>query len=192
MVRQRLIINEGRRNRPMRTWLRTESGLLRVAGVLAATLILLATSSFAVVQFGLRVDIISLSVVFLALEFGTMSGLTLCVLLGYLGDVFAGQPKGLWITGAVWSFFLLRLLMTSVVEATFSTVVVLGIIATSFSWFIRVLVLVLLGPSGLPKGVWWPLMGTIFSSALLAYPVYLFIHFCSDRFRGRDESMFGS
>ena len=191
-MKQRLIINEGRRGRPMRTWLRTESGLLRVASVLAATLVLLASSSFAVVHIGVRVDVISLSVVFLALEFGTVSGLMMCVVLGYLGDLFAGQPKGLWITGAVWSYFLLKALMTSAFEARLPTVVVLGIISTVFSWFIRSLVLVFLGPEGLPRGIWLPLLSSLLSAIVLAYPVYLFIHFCSDRFRGRDESMFGS
>ena len=90
---------------------------MRIAVMLALTLLLLCLESVAVKVFGFsvtRIDVTLVLVVFLGLRANTVEGAFSAFSVGYLLDVFTGRPTGLYPFLAVLVFLLVRLLASFV------------------------------------------------------------------------------
>lgn len=176
---------EGRMRRLSR-W-GVESGGLRAASILFVQLGGLVLGAVLAAQTGLRVDAASFGVVFVALELGLLRGLVLAAAIGYLADLFSGQPHGLWMTGAVASFAALRLFVFRVVGAQALTVALLAGFAALVAGLARA---ILLGSVGQPAPAASALLGLAALTAAGGPIAYRLFSFASDRFKKRDEQLF--
>lgn len=164
-----------------------ESGGLRAGSIGLAQLVLLVVASTLSLQLGWRIDAASYGVVFIALELGFMRGLLLCALVGYLADLFGGQPQGLWMAGAVASFAALRLFVFRIAGAGALTVALLTAFAVGVAGLTRLILLRTLGQSPSDLGA---LFGLVLGTAVVAPLTHRLFAFASDRFKKRDEQLF--
>ncbi len=118
---------------------------MRIAVMLALSLVMLCVESVAVKVFGFsvtRIDVTLALVVFLGLRANTLEGAVTAFGIGYLLDVFTGRPTGLYPFLAVLVFLLVRLLASFVdararlVYAALTGTATFGhaLLAVFFSW----------------------------------------------------------
>lgn len=174
------------RLRRIRRW-GVESGGLRATSILLVMLLLLAVASVVAHETGWVIDVAATGVVFVALELGLLRGLALTAGMGYLADLFSGQPRGLWLAGSVVSFLALRLFVFRVEGARPVTVALLGGFSALVAGLARMVLQASVGP-GVAEGTTFGFFGAVLGASASAYPAYLFLDWASDRFRSRDES----
>ena len=163
-----------------RAVLRLESEGLRGASVIGVQLVLLVLGAAAAWRPGLRVDVPVLGVLFCALEFRLVPGFLVSLVIGYLADVFSGQPHGLWMAGSLGSYAVLRLLVVRVVGAQLRTIILLAAVAAASSALIRGVL------EDQPSRAILARVGAGLAAAVLAYPAYRLFLWASDPFREKD------
>lgn len=166
-----------------------DSGGLRAASILAVAVLLQLLASGLAWRPGVRVDPVALGVTFCALEAGLVRGLLISLGIGYMADLYSGQPRGLWMAGAVLTYGVLRLFVVRVVGARFLTVAVLSALAASVSGVLRTGLEALFG-GGVHPGALVDLVVTALASGGVGFPAFMLFRWASDRFRARDENLF--
>lgn len=164
-----------------------ESGGLRASSILLlGALYTSAASAFALMT-GVRIDAAAIGLTLCARDTEPLRGLVLACGLGYLAELYSGQPHGLWMFGASVAYAVLRVVLVRLVSHRASTVVALAALATLVAAAARGL----LGASvGQPAGGAAAALGSTLATALVAYPGYRLMRLVSDRFRRRDDARF--
>lgn len=136
---------------------------------------------------GLRVDLTTWVVVFLALEYELRSGLVHALVFGYLSDLFSGEAVGLLAFTATAVFLALRLVVFRVVGSGWLIVTAIGFLATATAMTIRLLVRDVFGPPELHlAGALDSVPSNLFGALVLTYPVYRALRAIDRRLRPRD------
>lgn len=135
---------------------------------------------------GLRFDVATLVVVFLALEHELLPGLVHAVAFGYLADLFSGEPTGLVAFAAAAVFLSLRLVVFRIVGSGWLIVTAIGVLATIGALGLRLFAKTLLGPP-VDVGVLGTSLPSLLLGALfLTYPVYRTLAAMDRRLRPKD------
>lgn len=167
---------------------RFDSARLRYAATLLMAAILLSLTS-AVGRFEtLRPDVVAPILVFCALELELLPGLFVLSGVGYLADVFSGEPAGLYWGSSVLVFLLLRLFVFRVVGSRPMMVTAFVGVATALGLVTRLLMQAVLGGGPVPLssfggGLWSVALG----AAVLGYPIYRLFRAVDERLRPREE-----
>lgn len=169
-----------------------EPQTLRVfANALVALVLVLAVSVIRVPT--VRPDVVTLVVVYLALEQEFLLGLLLAVGIGYVSDLFSGHGPGLNASVAGLVYLTLRLFVARLAGGRGLMVSILALFATALALVLRLLIEGTIGPNhasfgGLLAALPWIVLGPV----ALAYPVYRVMRGIDRRFRPREEFTFGS
>jgi rod shape-determining protein MreD len=154
------------------------SGRIRVALVVVAATILLAVQSVFAREPELRTDIGTLVIVYLAMEHELVSGLVVTLAVGYVADLFSGDPPGLYLASLVIVYLVLRLIVLRIVGSRWFIVTGLSILATAFAILVRLSIEALLGPDEASLTAINPaLLATFLMAALGGYPIYRILGF---------------
>jgi rod shape-determining protein MreD len=151
---------------------------LRLVLVLMAATVLLTTQSVLALKPTLRPDVATLVIVYLAMEHELIPGLVTAILVGYLADVFSGEPPGLYCASLVIVYLVLRLIVLRIVGSRWFIVTGLSILATFLAILVRLVIESALGPHDFSFGRIRPvLLFTFFVAALGGYPIYRLMGF---------------
>jgi rod shape-determining protein MreD len=165
-----------------------EGGRLRVLALLAVAALLFAAQNVLIHRTPLVLDAAALVVVYLALESAVTSGAVLALLVGYLGDVFSGESRGLVSASLVLVFLLIRLSVVRLTGSRWIPITALSVVATLLALFIRFLIEALVGPDRSTFSAISPSLGSLVIGAVLfGYPCYRLLRFVDDRFRTRED-----
>lgn len=173
----------------LRVWLAPfEGGRARLIVLLAITWLLLTLQSVAATHPRLRLDLGVLVVIYVALEYAMVRGAVTALLIGYLGDVFSGESRGLMAASMVLVFVLVRLMVVRVTGSRWlmiTSISALGVIVRlAFHFGIEAFA----GPNRSTfRAIVPALPALIFGTALLGFPVYRLLRLVDDRFKPRDE-----
>lgn len=136
----------------------------------------------------LRFDLPALFILFLALELEFMAGLIMSVLVGYLADIYSGDPSGLTVTALVLVFLLLRLMVVQLRMTRPFLVLGLGFIASFADLFFKLLIESGVGPDQLTLiGVAPGLVSMAVGALLFSYPLYWGLRRIKHRFKTRED-----
>lgn len=160
-----------------------ESGGLRALSILTVQVGLFVLASFLAWQIDLHVDVAAFGVAFCALELALARGLALTAGIGYLADLFSGQPHGLWMTGAVAAFAALRLFVFRIAGSGALTVGLLTGFAVLVAALARAILQLSVGRDTAPP---FALASMVLLGGALGPGVYALLRWASDRFKKRD------
>lgn len=152
--------------------------------------ILLTIQSVVARQPTLRSDFATLVVVYLALEQSFGTGLVMTLVVGYVADVFSGEPRGLYMASLVIVFLLLRMVVFRIVGSRWFIVTAIAVLSTLAALLVRLAIESMLGPGEASLADVSPaLVATFGVAATFGYPIYRLLRFIEERFRGREEAM---
>ena len=155
------------------------SGRIRVALVVLAATVLLTMQSVFALKPSLRADVATLVIVYLAMDHELISGMVVALVVGYIADVFSGDPPGLYLASLVIVYLVLRLIVLRIVGSRWFIVTGLSILATFLAILVRALISVILGSGDARFSAINPaLLTTFLMAALGGYPVYRVLAFC--------------
>src|SRR5687767_11228919 len=154
------------------------SARIRVTLVVVAATMLLATQSVFALEPELRADVATLVIVYLSMEHELISGMVVTLVVGYIADVFSGDPPGLYLASLVIVYLVLRLIVLRIVGSRWFIVTGLSILATFFAIVVRLLIEALIGPDEASLAAFNPaLPATFLVAALGGYPIYRVLWF---------------
>ena len=137
----------------------------------------------------LRLDLVTLSIVYLALEQELITGLVLTLILGYLGDVSAGGSRGLVTATAVFLFFLLRMIAFRFVRRTWYVITALSVVGVLLALLLTFILESIVGPDMLRMShSVLALPSLLISAVVLGYPMYRMLQAIEARFRRQHDS----
>jgi rod shape-determining protein MreD len=155
-----------------------QSGRLRLVLVVVAATILLTAQSVLALKPRLRPDVATLVIVYLAMEHELVAGLVTTIVVGYITDVFSGDPPGLYLASLVMVYLVLRLIVLRIVGSRWFIVTGLSILATFFAILVRLLIESVVGPDEMTFSRISPALPiTFLVAALGGYPIYRVLGF---------------
>ena len=135
-----------------------------------------------------RADVATLVVVYLALERAVLSGAAFAMVIGYVGDIFAGTERGLIALTMVILFFAVRLLVARFSGGRFLFVTTVAVGSTMFSMLVCVAIEGVVGADRVSFAAISPAFGpTVLSSAALGYPCYRLFRALDERFKEPED-----
>jgi rod shape-determining protein MreD len=154
------------------------SARIRVTLVVVTATILLTIQSVLALQPELRADVATLVIVYLAMEHELISGMVVTLFVGYIADVFSGDPPGLHLASLVIVYLVLRLIVLRIVGSGWLIVTGLSILATLFAILVRLFIEALIGPGEASLSAVRPaLLATLMVAAVGGYPLYRVLYF---------------
>ncbi len=163
------------------------SGRFRVLLVIVAATVLMTIQSVLALKPRLRPDVATLVIVYLAMEHELISGLVTTLVVGYIADVFSGDPPGLYLASLVIVYLVLRLIVLRIVGSRWFIVTGLSILATVLAILVRLAIVGLLGPKEAQLSAINPAIPAIFLVAALGgYPIYRVLGFFERGLRADD------
>ncbi len=139
-----------------------------------------------------RPDILTLVVVFLALEHELVFGLIIAVSAGYLSDLFSGLGPGLDAATNVGVYLVLRVFVAKIAGSRPATVTVLAVLSTLLALVLRQTLEAILGPNQASlRGLVPALPYIVMAPILLGYPVYWGLRWVDRKFRPRSKTSLG-
>lgn len=139
-----------------------------------------------------RPDVLTLVVVFLALEHELVFGLIIAVCAGYLSDLYSGLGPGLDAATNVGVYLVLRVFVTRIAGSRPLTVTVLALMSTVLALLIRQALEALLGPNQASlRGLVPALPSIILVPIFTAYPLYRVLRWVDGQFRPKVKTALG-
>ncbi len=136
-----------------------------------------------------RVDIATLIIVYLALERELIAGMLLSLSVGYLADLFSGQPPGLYMASEVMVFLGLRLFVFRIVGSRFLIVTGIGLTSTLVALLLRSIIQGVLGPARPAFSAMAPAWAALLvGPILLGYPIHTALRLIDARFKTREDA----
>ncbi len=181
--------------RPTASWL-SRLGLEGRHGsslaLLATAFVALCAQSVAARHPLLRADVATLFVVYFALEHEFVGGLLLTVVVAYLGDVFSGEGRGLYVSSLVVVFLMNRIIALRFVTVRGPGVIGLGVLGTVVAFFLRLWIEAVVGPDRARlEGITLGFLVLVLLNGVLSYPCYRFLAAVEARLKGRPDVLFG-
>jgi rod shape-determining protein MreD len=164
---------------------------MRRGAVFLATVLLLLVLQAAVVRLtGLWLDVAALTVVYLALERAVVPGAALAGCVGYLNDIFAATPRGLYAVGAVLAFFTVRLVAARIAGSGPVFVSLLSALGTAVMLAGAVVVERILGPGQITLRVVVRVLPSLLIAAVfLGYLCHRFLARIDQRFKEPEDDL---
>jgi cell shape-determining protein MreD len=167
-----------------------EGGRLRALAILGVTVLLLSIQSVVLHRTPLASDVATLLIVYLALESGLVTGILLALMIGYAGDLFSGESRGLISGSLVLLFLILRLSVVRLTGSRWIPITAISVLATLLSALLRLGLEGIVGPGRSTLNAMLPaLPGLMLGAALFGYPCYRLLRFIDDRFRSREDEV---
>lgn len=164
---------------------------LRFAALFGVATALLSVSSVLSRSPSIRLDVVAPIVVFLSLELELMMGLIVAFGVGYLADIYSGDPRGLYWGSTVIQFLVLRLFVFRIVGSRPPIVVMIVFVTTILGLVVRLLMQATLGGGRPSISSMGPGLVSLFLGAVvLGYPLYALFSRIDARLRPRDEQFF--
>ncbi len=168
-----------------------QGAALRFAALFGVATFVLATNSVLSRSPSLRLDVVAPIVVFLSLELELFVGLIAAFGVGYLADLFSGEPKGLYWASTVIQFLLLRLFVFRIVGSRPPIVAAIVVATTVLGLVVRLLMQATLGPGRSTVTSMSPgLLSLFLGAVLLGYPLYALFSRVDAKLKPRDEQFF--
>lgn len=165
-----------------------EGGKLRMLFLLLTTTLLLAIEAALSRFLPISIDIAALVVVYLALESSLVSGAVLALFVGYLGDLFSGESRGLISASLVIVFLVIRLSVVRLTGARWMVIIALSVIGAMLALFFRLMIEEVIGPGHSSFAALKPaVLGLVIGAAVFGYPLYRLLRWVDDRFRVRED-----
>lgn len=140
-----------------------------------------------------RVDLLAPIIVFLSLELELLPGLVMAFGLGYLADVFSGEPRGLYWSSTVLLFLVLRLFVAQIVGSRPPMVVAIVLLTTALGLVLRLVLQAVIGFGRAPLAAITPsLVALVVGALFLGYPIYRLFSAVDDRLKPREDQFFRS
>jgi rod shape-determining protein MreD len=166
-----------------------EVGRARLFAHVVLASLLLVLESVAARSPHFRLDLASLVIVYIALEYTLLQGAFATLIVGYLADLISGESRGLSMAGLVIVFLLVRLLVVRITGSRWFMVTSVSVFSTIAALLLRLLIEAIVGPaSATLRSITPAIPSLVVGSAVLAVPCYRLFRLVDDRFRPRDDS----
>jgi rod shape-determining protein MreD len=137
-----------------------------------------------------RIDVASLVIVYVALEYTLLRGAVAAIAVGYLADLVSGESRGLSMASSVMVFLMVRLLVVRVTGSRWFMVTSVSMFSTAVALSARFLIENTVGPANTTIRAVSPAFASLLiGSALLGYPCYRLFRLVDDRFRPRADTI---
>src|SRR5437763_1782973 len=132
---------------PLRMWLAPfEGGRARLFAHLLLAWLLLSAASVAATHPALRIDVASLVIVYVALEYAMLRGIAMALLVGYSADVLSGESRCLSMASLVIVFLIVRLVVARITGSRWFMITAVSVFGTVLGLGSKVMLEWFVGP----------------------------------------------